>query len=165
MGISGRLSRNTRASKLHIPNEERSLMIGGVGIHHLNLGCLMLTVRNGLRSVGLRSWFRWVRCRAVGIRSSFYWDEWIYMALRDVSDQAYREYPSLIGGIFGIGLWWWLCHWWIVSAYAKPDKQSLRPSLSLLVPVGLLGTEDKGCLDENTKEGFNSHNRSRHQDG
>lgn len=146
--------RVTHEQTLHIPNEERSLMIGGVEIHHLNLGCLMLTVLIGLRSVGLRSWFRWVGVVLLGLGAGFYWDEWIYMALRDVSDQAYREYPSLIGGIFGIGLWWWLCHWWIVSAYAKPDKQSLRPRSFPSGAGWIIGHRGaKGCLDENTKEG------------
>jgi hypothetical protein len=91
-----------------IPNEARSLFIGGFEIHHINGGVVGLILLDHLRrprSPFLRS----IHDIAAGTAMGSVLDQGLYYALSEVSDVAYREPASLIGALAGLGAGVALC--------------------------------------------------------
>ncbi len=137
-----------------VPNEERSLMILGVEIHHINPGGLLLIVvalwaTTRLRPLGLRT----LMAVVFGVGMSFVLDESVYYALDQVSDEAYGGVASYVGAVGGwllltVGGWLWLRR-----QFGRPDYEPKRPSG---LPSGarrVIGHRGAaGLEDENTVE-------------
>lgn len=84
---------NRLARVLGIPNEGRSLIVGGLEIHHLNFGVLLLVASVLLLSRFPASlpWWRGLLLGVLGVAVGLIADEWLYYAATEVTDQAYFE--------------------------------------------------------------------------
>lgn len=75
-----------------VANEGRSLIVGGVEVHHLNWGVLLLV--GAVLALSRFSPPRWARpalLAVVGLAIGLVADEWLYYAAREVTDEAYFE--------------------------------------------------------------------------
>jgi len=85
---------------LNIPNEERSIIILGVEIHHLVIGMLLLTLT--LPFIIITRQFTWlslilVLLALIGI--GFITDQYTYCLLKEISDSTYFGSFSFWGGL------------------------------------------------------------------
>jgi hypothetical protein len=81
---------NRWARAAGVPNEDRSLIVGGVEIHHLNWGVLFLfaLISTAYLWPSGRMTFTAVSI-LLGLSAGMVWDEWFYYARTIVSDAAY----------------------------------------------------------------------------
>lgn len=82
-----------------VSNEARSLVIGGIEVHHFLIGCSLLVLCAVCVSTAL--WKKYPRIVGAGAGAAIGMivDEWFYLALPEVSDDAYFGTASLVGAI------------------------------------------------------------------
>lgn len=88
-----------------IPNEDRSLMVFGFEVHHINLGVLLVWGAALLRGGCLRSHApTWLTMAILTVGLGLVADQLTFYALRDLVDSAYQGEMSLLGAMLGIVL-------------------------------------------------------------
>ena len=92
------LFRTSYALTKHLPNEERSIFIQGFEVHHANWGILGIMIIAALGPSGLR--FNKITLMLISILSAFFLDQFSYLQLNLVSDEAYEGLISLAGAVF-----------------------------------------------------------------
>ena len=100
MGITILLFRVIYLLTSHIPNDERSMMIAGVEIHHAVLGALvicLLAVLMAKRKTHIGTTF----CIFFGSASGFILDQVSYLPILDLTDAAYNSRISWLGAATG----------------------------------------------------------------
>lgn len=93
-------------SMLGIPNKERSLMINGVEIHHINIGIILLLLVGTFESFIL-SFSKAIYIVLISVAIGSITDQSFYIFLNKTTDKAYGESFSTIGAIilpFFIGI-------------------------------------------------------------
>ena len=82
----------------HVPNEQRSIMIGGLEIHHINYGIILLTFVPLLfyAKEKMANFFSFVILILIGLIYGTVFDESFYYMLDAVTDDAYFS-PLIIG--------------------------------------------------------------------
>ena len=137
-----------------MPNEARSLFLGGIEVHHLNFGLLFVFSSCAWGATRFRCrWAQPLAAITLGVGSGLVLDESVYYALEHVSDDAYLEAASLVGGVvvslvFCVG-----SAGYVKAVYGSPVNIPRRPRG---VPSGarlLIGHRGAaGLEDENTIE-------------
>jgi hypothetical protein len=111
-----------------IPNEERSIFICGVEIHHMIPGLLtmaFLGVLSFRRSLWRRIWpFAVV---VYGVAAGTYLDQIGYAMLAEMSDKAYGGFQSLGAAVVALGLWLVFGVRYLKGAYSVPAHAIKRP--------------------------------------
>jgi glycerophosphoryl diester phosphodiesterase len=137
---------------LDIPNEERSLMIRGVEVHHLNLGLIALVLAGFLRTWGMRGGLRWLGLLMYGVGAALYLDESVYICLAEVTDAAYAGTFSTGGGILAIALWILGTDRLVRRVYRSGPQPTRPPGLDSASAWVIGHRGAAGLVDENTVE-------------
>lgn len=88
-----------------MPNEARSIVIGGLEIHHINLGVMLVWTAAMLTAfAGRTRKTRLITGIILTIGIGMMVDQLTYYALRSVSDKAYLELASTVGAVGGLVL-------------------------------------------------------------
>lgn len=138
----------------HIPNEERSVFVGGVEVHHLcwGLAGLILIAVWTRTDLGGTSG-RLLALLAYGLSLGFYLDEAAYYLLAEVSDAAYGGLFSMIGGGLLLVATFAGTRAWLARVYAAPDRPPVRPpglpsgARRIIGHRGAAGLEDENTLE------------------
>ena len=100
-----------------VPNEDRSLMLWGLELHHINIGILGLLavpfVSNNGRLFSLFTILLGVSCGMV-------WDQWLYFTLNEVTDAAYFKSSTVISGVAAALL---IPAFWVTSISGNRSRQ------------------------------------------
>ncbi len=101
---------NRSARAAGVPNEERSVMLGGVELHHINWGIILIVVVVMISaSIELAMLWRMLLAAVTGFGVGMILDEWFYYMARQVTDDAYFEtvtWASAVGlGVLLLGVW------------------------------------------------------------
>ena len=113
-----------RWARVHgIANEGRSLILGGIEVHHLNFGVLLLVTAVLLSGIPLSfPWWRGLVLALVGVAVGLIADEWFYYSATEVTDQAYFEpvtwLSALLMSLALLALWF---------AWVRSDRALPRP--------------------------------------
>ena len=88
-----------------VPNADRSLMLGGYEIHHINYGLLLLPLAHlAFTRTGDRTGTRPFSVAFIGVALGLIADQCVYYMLRAVTDDAYFSVPVVLGAVGGLVL-------------------------------------------------------------
>jgi glycerophosphoryl diester phosphodiesterase len=137
-----------------IPNDERSIFVHGVEIHHMIPGLLVLALV-GVLSFRRPLWRRiWPFAAVVyALAAGTYLDQIGYAMLAEMSDKAYGGSQSLSSAVVALGLWFVFGVRYLKSTYSVPQHAINRPLH--LQPGGraIIGHRGAcGLVPENTLE-------------
>ncbi len=101
---------NRAARTAGVPNEERSVMWGGVEMHHINWGIILLVVAVVIAaSIEIVVRWRILLATVTGFAVGMILDEWYYYMAQAVTDDAYFEtktWASAVAlGVVLLGVW------------------------------------------------------------
>ena len=138
----------------HIPNEERSLFIGGVEVHHWNHGVIGALIVGAFASrSGWRFLPRLAAATVLGAAAGSLFDQLGYGLLADVSDAAYGGALSVYTAYGATAAASVVALWWVQRAWDGRPSSLSRPDRlrrGERVVIGHRGAA--GISDENTVE-------------